>query len=278
MDLLSIADFAESARSSLPADVWDFFQGGSGDETALAANRAAFSGLTVRPRVLVDVSAPDLTTGFLGLSLEFPIAIAPIAYQRLAHPDGELATAAAAGEAGTLFVASFFASQTLEDIARAATGPLWLQVYWLRQREEVAAVAARAHAAGYRALVLTVDAPRIARRLRDLRNGFTVPPEVRAVNLDPEVMAAAYVRTPGESSIEQHSRQQFDAAITWDDLAWLRDLWPGPLVVKGIMRAEECARLIELGVDGIVVSNHGGRQLDGVSATIEALPEVAAAA
>jgi 4-hydroxymandelate oxidase len=254
--------------------VWDFLAGGSGAEATLAANRAAFDRLALRPRVLVDVSRCDLTVDLLGAGLSAPVGIAPMAYHRLFHPEGEVAAARAAGGAGLLFVVSLFASRSLEDIAAAAAGPLWLQLYWLRRRGVLADLVQRAEAAGYRAIVLTVDAPRVGRRLRDLRHGFAVPPDVVAVNIDPGVMAGTGHSRTGESAIERHSREQFDPSITWRDLAWLRERTRLPLVLKGVLTTEDARLAVEHGVAAVIVSNHGGRQLDGAVASLDALPEV----
>ena len=274
---LTPAEVEREARARLPPETWDFIQGGSGAERTLAANLAQFGRYTLRPRVLVDVSACDPSLELLGDRLSAPIAIAPMAYHQLAHPEGELATARAAGRAGLPLVAGIFASRTLEEIAAVATGPLWLQLYWLRRREALAALVERAEAAGYRALVLTVDAPRVGRRLRDVRNGFTVPEGVRAVNLDPSLMAAGHRRTEGASGIEAHAREQFDPTLTWDDLAWLRGRSSLPLVLKGILTAEDARRAADHGAAALVVSNHGGRQLDGAPPTLAVLPEVVGA-
>src|SRR5882757_5582522 len=167
---LRVDDYAESAQSRLPVDVWGYVQGGSGVEWTIAENRAAFDRVVVRPRVLVDVKQCDPGTVLLGAPIPTPIGVAPMAYHRLVHPDGELATALAAGDVGGPFVVSIFASQTLADIAKNATGPLWLQVYWLRRRDALIDLIHRAEAAGFGALVLTVDTPKVARRLRDVRN------------------------------------------------------------------------------------------------------------
>lgn len=201
-----------------------------------------------------------------------------MAYHRLVDPEGETATARAAGRAGALLVAGIFASRTLEDIAAAATGPLWLQLYWLRRRDALAALVDRAGAAGYRAQVLTVDAPRVGRRLRDARNGFAVPPGIRAVNLDAGLTAASHRADAGASGTEAHAREQFDPSLTWADLAWLRERSTLPLVRQGILTAEDARLAAEHGVDAVVVSNHGGRQLDGALPSLAALPEVAAPA
>ncbi|MGW6919399.1 alpha-hydroxy acid oxidase [Kitasatospora sp. NPDC054939] len=271
---LTLADVERAARARLPDDVWDFIQGGSGAERTLAANRAQFEHCLLRPRTLVDVSAPDRGLTLLGAPLRSPVGIAPMAYQRLVDPDGETATARAAGRTGTLLVTGLFASRTVEETAAVATGPLWLQLYWLRRRDALAAVIERAEAAGYRALVLTVDAPRIGRRLRDARNGFAIPQDVRAVNLDPALMAASHRAHTGSSGIADHAREQFDPTLTWADLAWLRARSRLPIVLKGILTAEDARLAAEHGVDALVVSNHGGRQLDGARPTLVALPEV----
>jgi 4-hydroxymandelate oxidase len=268
-----VEDYARLARQGLPADVWDFVEGGSGAERTIAANRAAFDRWRLRPRILVDCSAPDPATTVLGAALAAPLGIAPTAYHRMLHPEGEVATARGAGAAGALYVVSIFASQPLEEIAAAATGPLWLQVYWLRRRDALEQLVKRAEAAGFAGLVLTVDTPRVGRRLRDLRNGFAVPSGARAVNLDPDLMAASHVSRPGASAIAAHSAQAFDPSLRWSDLGWLRGLTRLPLVLKGVLTAED-ADIAKSIVDGVIVSNHGGRQLDGVVASLDALAEV----
>ncbi|WP_395292741.1 alpha-hydroxy acid oxidase [Kitasatospora hibisci] len=274
---LTLAGIERAARAQLPPEIWDFIEGGSGAERTLAGNREMFGHYALRPRTLVDVSACATGTALLGAELGLPVGIAPMAYHRLVHPDGETATARAAGRAGALLVAGIFASRTLEAIAAEATGPLWLQLYWLRRRDALAALVERAEAAGFAALMLTVDAPRIGHRLRDLRNGFAVPPEIRAVNLDPALMAASHRAGAGSSGIAGHALEQFDPSLTWADLAWLRERTALPLVLKGILTAEDARLAAEHGADAVVVSNHGGRQLDGALPALAALPEVAAA-
>ncbi len=272
--MLSVDDYESLASQRLPADVWDYLSGGSGAETTLAANRAAFDRVVLRPRFLIDVSRCDPATTLLGDPLAAPIGIAPMAYQRLVHPDGEVATAEAAGQAGLPLVVSPFASRSLEEIAEAASGPLWLQLYWLRERRVLTDLVRRAEGAGYRAVVLTVDTPRVGRRLRDLRRGFALPADIAAVNIDPAVMAEAHHRQAGVSAIERHSRSQFDPTLSWADLDWLRETTTLPVVVKGILTAEDADRAAQHGVAAIVVSNHGGRQLDGAVASLDALAEV----
>ncbi|GHJ45303.1 alpha-hydroxy-acid oxidizing enzyme [Catellatospora sp. TT07R-123] len=277
MSILCAEDYRALARARLRGDVWDFLDGGSGAELTVDANRAGFDRALLRPRTLVDVSRVDTTRKLLGGALTAPLGVAPIAYHRMFHPDGETATVAGAGRAGALFVASIFASRTLEEMAAAATGPLWLQLYWLRHRPALAELAQRAQRAGFRALVLTVDAPRIGKRLRDLRNDFTVDPDVRAVNLDPALMTSAHERREGSSSIAAHAALTFDQTVTWADLAWLKGVTDLPLVLKGILTAEDAECAVAHGADAIIVSNHGGRQLDGAVPGLRALPEVVAA-
>jgi 4-hydroxymandelate oxidase len=269
---LTVAEYEPMAREHMPADVWDYIAGGSGTEATLAANRAAFGRLVLRPRVLVDVSSCDPSASLLGIDLPAPIGIAPMAYHRLAHPEGEVATARAAG--GLLFVVSVFASRRLAEIAAVASGPLWLQLYWLRERRALVDLIRQAEALGYRAIVLTADLPRVGRRLRDQRNGFAVPAGIAAVNVDPTVMASTGVRRAGVSAIEQHAREQLDPAAGWSDLAWLMSRTSLPVVLKGVLTAEDARLAVERGVAAVVVSNHGGRQLDGAPASLDALPEV----
>ncbi|MEV6807935.1 alpha-hydroxy acid oxidase [Streptomyces sp. NPDC051132] len=272
---MALHEYEAAARQRLSGPVWDFLAGGSGTESMLSAGREALDRIRLRPRCLVDVSACDPATSLLGAPLAAPLGIAPMAYHRLVDPEGEVATARAAGETGTLFTVSMFASRTLEDIAAAATGPLWLQLYWLKRRAPMLELVRRAEDAGYRALVLTVDAPRVAHRPRDARNGFAVPDGIRAVNIDPSMMSASHAGEAGASAIARHSREQFDASLTWEDLAWLRERTALPLVLKGVLTGEDAALALKYGVDALVVSNHGGRQLDFAQPAAEALPEIA---
>jgi 4-hydroxymandelate oxidase len=269
-----LGGWADAARTVLPADVWGYLQGGSGAERTLRANRAAFDRVALRPRFLVDVSTADLGTTVLGVPWRVPFGVAPMAYHRLAHPDGEVASAAGIGALGGGFVASMFASRTFADMAAATTGPRWLQLYWLRDRAAFADVVARAGDAGFGALVLTVDAPRVASRPRDARSAFALPDDVRAVNVDPRVMGSTHTHDAGTSAIQRHSQERFDPAVTWSDLAWLRARTALPVLLKGVLTAEDARLAVEHGVDGLVVSNHGGRQLDAAVPSLAALPEV----
>ena len=272
-----LGDVATAARAVLPPDVWGFIQGGSGAERTLRANRAAYEKVALRPRVLVDVGTISLRTSVLGADWGVPFGVAPMAYHRLAHPDGEIASASAAGELDTMFCASMFASRTFAEMAGATAGPRWLQVYYLRDRDTLADLLTRAEQAGFGAVVLTVDTPHVATRPRDLGSSFTLPDEVRAVNLPEALMGTAHTATSGRSAIQQHSRERYDQAITWADLPWLRARTSLPLLLKGVLTGEDARLAAEHGIDGLIVSNHGGRQLDAAVPSLAALPEVVAA-
>jgi 4-hydroxymandelate oxidase len=267
-DPITVGDFEEEARELLASTVFDYYAGGAGDELTLRENLAAFDRWVIRPRVLVDVSAVDLQTEVLGQPLPFPILVAPTAFQRMAHREGELATARAAASLETIMVVSTIATVSLEDLA--ATGVRrWFQLYVLKDRDLTAELVKRADAAGYSALVLTVDAPLLGRRLRDERNHFTLPPGIGLANLEGTGLPAST-----GSGLSSFFADRHDLSLDWNAVAWLRSLSPMPLVLKGILTAEDAGLAVEAGVDAIVVSNHGGRQLDGAPATLDALPEV----
>ncbi|GAA4075333.1 alpha-hydroxy acid oxidase [Nonomuraea soli] len=283
--LACAADYAAAARAALPPDVWDYVDGGAGDELTLAANLAAFRRRAVRPRVLVDVAHRDTRTRVLGTDLAAPLAVAPMAYHRLVHPDGESGTARAAAAEGLLTVASTFASQTVEEIAAAAPGRVWFQLYCFRDRGLTADLVGRAQAAGCTALVLTGDAPLMGRRERDIRRGFVLPGDIEPANLRglPGSGLAggglaggglAAGGLPGGRDLAAATRELLDPALTWDAVGWLAESSPLPLVIKGVMTAEDAVLAREAGAAAVIVSNHGGRQLDGAPATLDALAEV----
>ncbi|MFI5909576.1 alpha-hydroxy acid oxidase [Dactylosporangium sp. NPDC051541] len=274
--LLTASDYRHSAAQVVAPDVWDFIEGGAEDERTLTANLRAFERIRLRPRMLTGVADADTGLSLFGTRYATPIGVAPTAYHRLIDAEGEVATARGASAAGALFVVAMFASRTIEDIAAAVTNPnnLWLQVYWLQRRDVMRSLTQRAERAGYGAIMLTVDVPRMGRRWRDMRNGFTIGADVAAINIDPAVMAAAHVRDEGESALARHTADTFDPTLTWSDLAWLRDCTGLPLVLKGILTAEDAILAADHGADAIVVSNHGGRQLDGAVASLDALVEV----
>ncbi len=264
---VNISDYEVLAQACLDKPVWDYYFGGSGDELTLQANRTAFERIRLRPRFLVDVSTIDTHTTILGTPVNMPILIAPTACHCMAHPDGELATARGAGTVDTLMIASTVATRTLEEIAQAATGPLWFQLYVYEDRDFTASLIKRAQAAGYRAIVVTVDTPHISKRERDIRNNFVLPP--------PPLVTANFTRQDTENATNPVTTHiDTSASLTWDLIPWLRSLTSLPILLKGILTAEDALLAVEQGVEGIVVSNHGGRQLDGAIASIEALPEV----
>jgi 4-hydroxymandelate oxidase len=274
---LSLADFEQRARAVLPIGVCDYVAGGSGQEGTLAANRAALDAVTVYPRVLPGGPA-DPRIELFGSTLAMPVAVAPMAYQRLLHPDGELAMAEAATQAGVPMILSTLSSYSIEEVAKAAD-QLWFQLYWLRDRTVVEELIGRAEAAGCRALVVTVDLPMQGRRLRDIRNAFHLPPDVVAANLHPgddPAEGGAHRLRPGQSAIAGHTTELISPLLSWADLAWLRNRTNLPLVIKGILDPADARQAVELGADGLVVSNHGGRQLDSAPASVDALGAVLA--
>jgi 4-hydroxymandelate oxidase len=276
MHPLCVSDFEAIARERMEHSAFEYYAGAAGDERTLEANRAAFDEIALRPRVLVDVSRLDVSTAVLGIPLQFPVMLAPTAFNRLAHADGELAAARAAGASGTVMVASTISTCSLEEIAEAATGPLWFQLYVYKDREMTRELVARSEAAGYRALVLTVDTPFLGRRLRDIRNSFALPRGISMRNFESAMFNSA--RWGAHSSFAGYVHDLFDASLSWSAVEWLRAQTRLPLIVKGILTHEDTRLAIDAGVDGIIVSNHGGRQLDGVMPTIRALPEVLEAA
>ena len=272
-----IQDIEAIAKRRLKRAVYDYYAGGAEDEQTLDANREAFRKVFIRPRALVDVGRIDFATTALGTPISMPVMIAPTAYQRMAHPEGELATARAAGESETIMVASTIATYSLEEIAKAASGPLWFQLYVQPDRSISKELARRAEAAGYRALCLTVDTPQLGRRERDVRNHFTLPAGVRMMNF--EGNRSVMPRTPAhESAFAAYADSLLDPTLTWDAIAWLRSETKLPIVVKGVISGEDAALAVQAGAAAIVVSNHGGRQLDACEPTLAALPNVVEAA
>jgi 4-hydroxymandelate oxidase len=268
-----LADLERLAESVLPKHVWDFVAGGSGTETTLVANRAALDAVALLPRVLAGVADASPVSRLLGAEVAMPVAVAPMAYQRLVHPDGEIAMARAAAAAGVPFVISTLSSVCIEDIA-ALGGRCWFQLYWLRERCQVESLLARAEQAGCQAVMVTVDVPPLGRRLRDIRNEFVLPAGIVAANLLDGQDFQAHVLVSGGSAVADHTRSVFAPALGWPDLAWLRERVSLPLIVKGILDPRDAVRAVETGADAVVVSNHGGRQLDGAAPSIAALPAV----
>ncbi len=269
---ISVDDYERLARATMEPAAFDYYAGGAGQERTLAANRSAFDAIQFRPRVLVDVSHIDLATTVLGQRISFPVILAPTAFNRLACDEGEMAAARAAGAAGTLMISSTLSTCALEDVAKAASGPLWFQLYVYKDRGLTTELIARAESAGYRALALTVDTPRLGLRERDVRNRFTLPGELSMKNFESRLSDAT--RWSAHSSFSAYVHDLFDPSLTWRDVEWLRAQTKLPLLLKGVMTAEDARCSIESGANALVVSNHGGRQLDGVPATVTVLPEV----
>ena len=273
MKPLTVDEYEAVARERMERSAYDYYAGGSGEEQTLAANRAAFGAIMLRPRVLVNVSAIDLRTTVLGQPIDVPVLLAPTAFNRLAHPDGEMAAARAARASGTIMIGSTLSTCALEEVSGACGGGLWFQLYVYKDRAMTQELVARAEGCGYRALVLTVDTPLLGRRYRDVRNNFVLPPGIAMRNFEMAMSNAA--RWGAHSSFSAYVHDLFDATLTWDAVDWLRKQTTLPVVVKGILTADDARLAIERGVAGIVVSNHGGRQLDGAVPSIQALAEVA---
>lgn len=272
----SLPDFESAARAALPAMVYDYYAGGAGDERTLAANRAAFATLALRPRVLVDVASVTCDVELLGERLALPVLLAPTAFQRLAHPEGEAATARAATAAGTTMVLSTLSTTGIEDVAAAAAPRApWLQVYVFRDRGITEALVRRAVAAGCRALCLTVDVAVQGKRERDARNRFRLPEDIEMANF--RGLAQAALPPTAGSGLDAFIAREFDPSLGWEAMEWLRRVSGLPVLVKGIMTGEDALLAVEHGAAGVIVSNHGGRQLDEVQATLAVLPEVALA-
>lgn len=271
---LSLDDFAAGARSVLAPEVWDFVEGGSGSEVTLRANRQALDSVAVYPRMLGG-SLRGTETTLLGTPMSMPVAVAPMAYQRLVHPAGEVAMAEAAYQAGIPLMLSALSSCPVEEVARTGA-TVWFQLYWLAERHRLEQLIARAEDAGSAALVVTLDVPIMGRRLRDVRNSFALPVDVLAANLTDGAPSSAHQARAGVSAIAAHTSELFGPALSWADLEWLRGRTGLPLALKGILDPRDARRAVELGADAVVVSNHGGRQLDGAPASIAALPAVVA--
>lgn len=273
---LRLEDWQEAARAVLPGDVFDYYAGGAEDEVTLAANRAAWRAWSFRPRVLVDVTNVDTSIELLGERLSHPVLVAPTAFQRLAHADGEEATARAARRSGTLLVASTLATTAVEAIAAAAPGPFWLQVYVFRDRALTRDLVQRAVGAGAKAVCLTVTVPVQGRRERDIRNRFHLPAGVELANFTGYRQADMTEHADG-SGLERFIGMEFDSSLTWADLDWLADVAGVPVLVKGVMTPDDARIALEHGAAGVILSNHGGRQLDGAEPTARVIRPVAEA-
>ena len=272
LTLRNVAQYEEAARALLTPAIYDYYAGGAEDELTLRWNEAAFRQFALRPRVLVDVSRIDPSVELLGDRLAFPVLLAPTAFQRLAHPDGELATARAAAAAGTVFVSSTLSTFTIEEIA-AATQRLWLQLYVFRDRAITRSLVERAEAAGCQAISLTVTVPVQGNRERDAYNRFALPPGIEIANFTG--LRQSRFPDADASRLNAFIDQEFDPSLSWRDIEWLRSITKLPIVLKGIMAPEDGVLAVDHGAAAVVVSNHGGRQLDSGEPTLFALPRIA---
>ncbi|MDP8911183.1 MAG: alpha-hydroxy-acid oxidizing protein [Actinomycetota bacterium] len=267
--LLNVSDYERAAVELLDPGAYGYVAGGAGDERTLTDNVEAFARRHLRPRVLVDVSTVTTRATVMGADVSMPVLVAPTAFQRVVHADGEVATARGAAAAGTVMCLSTLSSVSPAELAEAVpAGHRWFQLYWSRDRGFTRDLLAQAAATGFGALVLTVDLPAAGRRERDLRTAFALPDDLPVPNLPVPLAREDFHAALG---------QVVDVTLTWRDLDWLRSVCDLPLVVKGVLTAEDALLAVEHGAEGVVVSNHGGRQLDGVSASLDALPEVAEA-
>jgi L-lactate dehydrogenase (cytochrome) len=295
---VNINDLRRLARQRLPRVVFDYLDGGAEQEISLRENCRAFEDITFRPHQALSVEQCDLATRVVGSEIPIPVVLAPIGYTRLIHADGELAVARAANSLGIPYTVATFAGYKLEEVRRASTGPLWYQLYLIGGRDIAEAAIERARRAGYSALVITVDTAVAGLRERDIRNGMTqllsgsffaklpflpqflrTPQWLASFFLDGGLPKLQNVVVPGKGPMPlvDVSSGLKSAAVTWKDFRWIRDLWSGPIIVKGIIIGDDARRAIDEGAAAVVVSNHGGRQLDGAPASIQALPEIVSA-
>ncbi|MBV9480957.1 MAG: alpha-hydroxy-acid oxidizing protein [Acidobacteria bacterium] len=295
---VNIEDLRRSAERRVPRAVFDYLDGGGEGELTLRENCRAFQDITFRARHAVSVGNCDLHVKVLGADLALPFLLAPVGYSRLMHPEGECAAARAAGEAGTAYTLSTISGHKMEAVRAASSGPVWYQLYLLGGREAAEAAVIRARDAGFSALVLTIDTAVSGIRERDIRNGVNQllggnpiamlpflpqilgrPGWLASFIVDGGVPKLANVVVPGSGPMPMVdvTSALANAAVTWADMRWLRELWAGPIIIKGVLTGDDARRAIDEGASAVVVSNHGGRQLDTLPATVRALPEVAEA-
>ena len=290
----SIGDLRNLAKARLPKVIFDYIDGGAEDEATLNRNSSGFNNYQLLPETLVDVSSVDLSTKVQGLDLDVPFLIAPTGGNRLFHHLGERAIAPVAEKFGTVYSLSSMSTHNIEQAASFTNSPLWYQIYVWKDRAVVKEFIQRCKASGYHALCLTVDVPEFGQRERDLRNGMTIPPKFTTSSLfdmalhpnwwwntltHPPITLANVVDKAGAglnsaTALGQYFQEQLDPSVTWDDMAWMIEEWGGPFLIKGILSPEDAKRAIDTGVSGLIISNHGGRQLDYSAAPIDMLPEI----
>jgi L-lactate dehydrogenase (cytochrome) len=291
----SVEDLRRLAKRRLPGGVFDYIDGAAEDERTLAANQTAFEQVGFRPRVLRGLEKVEIDSTILGQPLAYPLVLAPTGFTRIADPDGELAVARAAARAGLPYTLSTLSTRSIDEVRAVSDGRLWFQVYAWRDRALVQEMIERAAAARYEALMLTVDTAVFGRRERDVRRGFSLPPTIgpgtivdgalhpawtwRFVRSDPIRFANVLGRDVGDGAspvtLSDYINSQFDPALSWNDVEWLRSVWSGPIVLKGIQTVEDARLAADAGVDAIALSNHGGRQLDGAPAALSLVAPVA---
>jgi L-lactate dehydrogenase (cytochrome) len=294
---ITVDDMRKVARRRLPRGVFDYIDGGAEDERSMAYNSAAFARIEFCPNVLRDVSQIDVSTTLLGRQIAMPLVIAPTGYTRLTHSQGELAVARAAQRAGIPYSLSTMSTRSIEEVAAVNTGPKWFQVYTWKDRGLVRELVERSAAAGYEALWLTVDTAVLGRRERDARRGFSIPPQIGPGTILDGILHPSWTydflthepltfanvahlpeRTDGgDMGRGAYVMQNFDQKLSWTDVEWLQSVWSGPIVLKGIQGVDDAVRAVEHGVQGIALSNHGGRQLDDAPAPIDLVEPVAQA-
>ncbi|EEF33202.1 peroxisomal (S)-2-hydroxyacid oxidase GLO4 [Ricinus communis] len=266
---VNVNEFQILAKQVLPKMHYDFYSGGAEDQHTLKENVQAFKKITFRPRILVDISRIAMPTTILGYTISAPIMIAPTAMHKLAHPEGEIATARAAAASNTVMVLSFSATCSLEEVAASCNAVRFFQLYVYKRRDIAAKLVQRAERNGYKAIVLTADCPRLGRREADIKNKMFVP---QLKNL--EGLLSTEVVSEKGSGLEAYANETFDASLCWKDVGWLKSITNLPILIKGVLTPEDAVKAMEVGVAGIIVSNHGARQLDYSPATISALEEV----
>lgn len=276
MEITNVSEYEAIAKQKLPKMVFDYYASGAEDQWTLKENREAFSRILFRPRILIDVSRIDLTTTVLGFKISMPIMLAPTAFQKMAHPEGEYATARAASSAGTIMTLSSWSTSSVEEVASTGPGIRFFQLYVYKDRNVVAQLVRRAEKAGFKAIALTVDTPRLGRREADIKNRFTLPPFLTLKNF--EGLDLGKMDKANDSGLASYVAGQIDRSLSWKDVKWLQSITSLPILVKGVLTGEDARLAVQNGAAGIIVSNHGARQLDYVPATITALEEVVKAA
>jgi 4-hydroxymandelate oxidase len=273
MEPINLDEFEQAVKDKLPKMVYDYYAAGAHDEITLSENRNAYSRIMLKYRVLRDISSRSLETTILDQAVSMPIIIAPTAFHCLAHPDGELATVRAAGTAGVIMILSSLATTSIEDVVEASSGPVWFQLYVYKDRAATAALVDRAESAGCTAIVLTVDAQIWGRRECDVRNRFQLPEGLSVKNLQP-AGKEQFPKEAADSGLAAYVTSLFDPALSWPDVEWLCSITTLPVFIKGVVHSEDARKALDYGVAGVIVSNHGGRQLDTAPATIDVLSQI----